>query len=139
MSAPTEAHSLGQSTYPTNPQDRSSVGSGVYGDPVIPPSHNARTVVLCFDGTGDQFGGDVCVHSSSWYLSLNLACRTRTSCSSSRCSRRTIRASRWSTIRSAKADFCPSETTIKTRHFSLELGRTRSRRSRARSGQSCTS
>jgi hypothetical protein len=26
---------------------------------VIPPSHDARTLVLCFDGTGDQFDADV--------------------------------------------------------------------------------
>ncbi len=26
--------------------------------PVIPPDHPARTLVLCFDGTGDQFDAD---------------------------------------------------------------------------------
>lgn len=26
--------------------------------PVIPPEHNHRTLVLCFDGTGDQFDAD---------------------------------------------------------------------------------
>jgi len=25
---------------------------------VIPPSHDARTIILCFDGTGDQFDTD---------------------------------------------------------------------------------
>ncbi|EIW87436.1 hypothetical protein CONPUDRAFT_149464 [Coniophora puteana RWD-64-598 SS2] len=27
-------------------------------DEVIPPTHSNRTIVLCFDGTGDQFDGD---------------------------------------------------------------------------------
>ena len=27
--------------------------------PVIPPAHRARTLVLCFDGTGAQFDSDV--------------------------------------------------------------------------------
>ncbi len=69
MPAPTETHSRSQSTDSTGPQDKSqtssSVGPGAYDDSVIPPSHHARTVVLCFDGTGDQFDGDVCAHSSS--------------------------------------------------------------------------
>lgn len=26
--------------------------------PVIPPEHDRRTLVLCFDGTGDQFDAD---------------------------------------------------------------------------------
>jgi uncharacterized protein (DUF2235 family) len=26
--------------------------------PVIPPKHDSRTLVLCFDGTGDQFNPD---------------------------------------------------------------------------------
>lgn len=26
--------------------------------PTIPPKHNNRTLVLCFDGTGDQFDAD---------------------------------------------------------------------------------
>ena len=70
MPAPTEIHSQSLSTDFTDPQDRSQTASsvgpglGVYDDCVIPPSHNARTVVLCFDGTGDQFDGDVCAHSS---------------------------------------------------------------------------
>ncbi|KAI0278629.1 hypothetical protein BGY98DRAFT_916781 [Russula aff. rugulosa BPL654] len=58
MPAPTETHSRSQSKESTEPQNKSSVNSGVYDDSVIPPSHNARTVVLCFDGTGDQFDGD---------------------------------------------------------------------------------
>lgn len=28
-------------------------------DDVIPPTHVFRTLVLCFDGTGDQFDSDV--------------------------------------------------------------------------------
>ncbi len=36
-----------------------SVGPGTYDSSVIPPSHEARTLVLCFDGTGDQFDSDV--------------------------------------------------------------------------------
>ena len=47
-----------------------SVGPGAYDSSVIPPSHPdlARTLVLCFDGTGDQFDADVCVHIFySWW------------------------------------------------------------------------
>lgn len=36
-----------------------SVGPGAYDNTVIPPTHGARTLVLCFDGTGDQFDTDV--------------------------------------------------------------------------------
>ena len=36
-----------------------SSGPGAYDTRVIPPSHSARTLVLCFDGTGDQFDTDV--------------------------------------------------------------------------------
>jgi len=35
-----------------------SAGPGAYDSSVIPPSHGARTIVLCFDGTGDQFDAD---------------------------------------------------------------------------------
>ncbi|KAH9170531.1 hypothetical protein EDB89DRAFT_2220675 [Lactarius sanguifluus] len=35
-----------------------SAGPGAYDTTVIPPSHEARTLVLCFDGTGDQFDAD---------------------------------------------------------------------------------
>ena len=37
----------------------SSPTSAVYDATVIPSSHDARTLVLCFDGTGDQFDADV--------------------------------------------------------------------------------
>lgn len=30
-------------------------------DEIIPPTHSHRTIVLCFDGTGDQFSEDVCI------------------------------------------------------------------------------
>ena len=84
-----------------------SVGPGAYDSTVIPPSHHARTLVLCFDGTGDQFDADVCRHfysrmaPSPSRVSLR---RTRTSSSYSRCSRRMTRANRWFTIRSAVMD-----------------------------------
>lgn len=37
-----------------------SAGPGAYDTSVIPPTHdaNARTIVICFDGTGDQFDTD---------------------------------------------------------------------------------
>jgi hypothetical protein len=38
-----------------------SAGPGAYDTSVVPPSHDARTIVLCFDGTGDQFDADVCI------------------------------------------------------------------------------
>ena len=34
---------------------------------VIPPTHTHRTLVLCFDGTGDQFKSDV---GLPWYICL---------------------------------------------------------------------
>jgi len=46
-----------------------TAGPGAYDVTVIPPSHDARTLVLCFDGTGDQFDADVRVYPSSSYLS----------------------------------------------------------------------
>lgn len=58
MPAFTETNSRTQST-----SSCQTLWSGDYDDTVIPPSHNARTVVLCFDGTGDQFGDDVCARS----------------------------------------------------------------------------
>lgn len=54
-----------QLTDPTDSMDKTqsppSAGPGAYDSSVIPPSHGDRTVVLCFDGTGDQFDADVCV------------------------------------------------------------------------------
>jgi hypothetical protein len=84
-----------------------TAGPGAVDLSVIPPSHKARTIVLCFDGTGDQFDADVCA-ISLFAISPphrpDLACRIRTSFSSFRCSRRMTRVSRWFTIRSAEAD-----------------------------------
>ena len=31
-----------------------------WADDVVPPSHKHRTLIVCFDGTGDKFDGDVC-------------------------------------------------------------------------------
>jgi hypothetical protein len=92
-----------------------SVGPGAYDDSVVPPFHGtARTLVLCFDGTGDQFDEDVCeclliciLHMSLADLNPLSTRRIRISCNSSQCSRRMIRASSWSTIRSADALFSP--------------------------------
>lgn len=39
-------------------------GSGqvpMWGSDVIPEEHHARTLLLCFDGTGDQFDADVSI------------------------------------------------------------------------------
>ena len=37
----------------------SSDSTMAFDNTVVPPSHEARTLVLCFDGTGDQFDADV--------------------------------------------------------------------------------
>lgn len=95
-----------------------------YDDTVIPPTHDARTLVLCFDGTGDQFDADVRLHfllSRKVTLSLTERrrvppCRIRTSCSSSRCSRRTTRRSRWFTIRYAVLTLHSCEAQVQTQH-----------------------
>src|SRR5258708_17522218 len=56
-----------QLTDPTDSMDKAqtppSVGPGAYDTLMVPPSHEARTIVLCFDGTGDQFDVDVCAIS----------------------------------------------------------------------------
>lgn len=36
----------------------SSISGGLYEYNVVPPEHDRRTLVLCFDGTGDQFDAD---------------------------------------------------------------------------------
>jgi hypothetical protein len=92
-----------------------SVGPAAYDGTVVPPFHGtARTLILCFDGTGDEFGEDVCEYSLICILHVSLADlnplstrRIRISCNSSRCSRRMTRASSWSTIRSADALLSP--------------------------------
>jgi hypothetical protein len=92
-------------------QSPPSAGPEAYDVSVIPPSHDARTIILCF---GDQFHADVCAHPYSQCLPhrQSPARRIRTSCSFSRCSKRTMRVSRWSTIRSAEADFRTCEATV---------------------------
>lgn len=30
-----------------------------WSDDVVPPKHDNRTLIVCFDGTGDKFDGDV--------------------------------------------------------------------------------
>ena len=118
-----------------------SVGPGAYDDSVVPPSHGiARTLVLCFDGTGDQFDTDVCeyslicvAHVSVTDLNPLSARRIRISCSSSRCSRRMIRASSWSTIRSADAPLSPFRKAVQTQSCRLASGRIRFPRSLRRS------
>ena len=42
-----------------------SAGPGAFDLSVIPPSHDDRTIILCFDGTGDQFDADVCADTCS--------------------------------------------------------------------------
>jgi hypothetical protein len=37
----------------------SAVDNKYHLDEIIPPTHSNRTIVLCFDGTGDQFSEDV--------------------------------------------------------------------------------
>ncbi|KAG2037506.1 hypothetical protein BDR03DRAFT_956759 [Suillus americanus] len=47
--------------YPENANGHSiSSGQGTLNqfDPILPPAHTNRTMVLCFDGTGDQFDRD---------------------------------------------------------------------------------
>ena len=67
-----------QNDYPEFPNVSSVQGSSEPGvvvgddnkyhlDEIIPPKHNNRTIVLCFDGTGDQFDEDVCNHFLFFY------------------------------------------------------------------------
>ena len=37
----------------------SGVGDKYHMDEIIPSKHSNRTIILCFDGTGDQFDEDV--------------------------------------------------------------------------------
>ena len=39
-----------------------------WSDNVFPPTHNNRTLVVCFDGTGDQFDADVSYISLKQHL-----------------------------------------------------------------------
>ncbi|KAF9528165.1 hypothetical protein CPB83DRAFT_855015 [Crepidotus variabilis] len=49
-------------SFPGFPKARSLAGAGSTSsddiEPTVPPSHRHRTLVLCFDGTGDQFDDD---------------------------------------------------------------------------------
>ena len=55
--------------YPELPKVSSRLGSGsqsplsaadkYHMDEIIPTKHSNRTIILCFDGTGDQFDKDV--------------------------------------------------------------------------------
>ncbi|KAH9486042.1 hypothetical protein JR316_0000106 [Psilocybe cubensis] len=46
--------------FPKTTSPRAEGDSGFYDklEPTIPPTHKHRTVILCFDGTGDQFDDD---------------------------------------------------------------------------------
>ena len=35
--------------------ERENSASPITASPIVPPTHRARTLVLCFDGTGDQY------------------------------------------------------------------------------------
>jgi hypothetical protein len=91
--------------------DGSESPPSIYDPSVIPPTHDFRTLVLCFDGTGDQFDADVRpqflfrgVLVAPLLTERRCARRIRTSWSFSRCSRRTTRVSSWFTIRFAVLD-----------------------------------
>ena len=45
-------------TKPSSPRQREGTVDPPPYPPVIPPEHSSRTLVLCFDGTGDQFDAD---------------------------------------------------------------------------------
>ena len=67
---------------------------------VIPDNHPPRTLVLCFDGTGDCFDADVRGSITAFNVHVyNHSRRTQMSSSSSLCSKRMTTRSRWSTIR----------------------------------------
>ena len=73
--------------------------------PIIPEidEKRRRTLVLCFDGTGDQFDADVSSIANALPAALIDSRPTRIpmSSSSSRCCRRTTASSRWFTTRHA--------------------------------------
>ena len=43
---------------PSSPKEKTLDRRSSSYPPVIPPKHPSRTLVLCFDGTGDQFDAD---------------------------------------------------------------------------------
>lgn len=42
-----------------SPHTQSDIADIYHLDEIIPKTHSRRTIVLCFDGTGDQFSEDV--------------------------------------------------------------------------------
>ena len=44
---------------PLSRSDLSAVENKHHLDEIIPATHSHRTIILCFDGTGDQFSEDV--------------------------------------------------------------------------------
>ncbi len=49
---------LGRSSSPDLQAESEKSATQTPVPPVIPPDHAARTLILCFDGTGDQFDAD---------------------------------------------------------------------------------
>lgn len=71
--------------YRSHDDPTGTIGTSVIADDTIPPTHVFRTLVLCFDGTGDQFDSDVADISSCPSLSADCRVRTRTLSNSSPC------------------------------------------------------
>jgi hypothetical protein len=46
-------------TSPLIPSSGVTIGDKHHMDEIIPKRHSNRTIILCFDGTGDQFDEDV--------------------------------------------------------------------------------
>ena len=120
-----------------------TAGPGAFDTSVIPPSHDARTLVLCFDGTGDQFDADVCAHPVSVPGNVSL-----TGC----CPQNSNIVQFFSMLKkddrsqqmvyyqvSAEANFPVFVRCgwFKIEHARLALGRIRSQRSRHRLWQKC--
>ena len=69
--------------YPELPKVSSPNGSGsqsplsaadkYHMDEIIPTKHSNRTIILCFDGTGDQFDEDVRIIVRKQYSQLTLS------------------------------------------------------------------
>ena len=117
-----------------------SVGPGAFDPSVIPPSHkdHTRTVVLCFDGTGDQFDTDVCVPSCSRCLPHRLSRRSQNSniiqlFSMLKKDDKSQQVVYYQVCNSGI--FRSWEASAQTQHSRPALGRTRFPRSRRRSGR----
>ena len=95
---------------------------------VIPAKHSARTLVACFDGTGDSFDGDVRALFYPVSLVYTHPCRTRTSYSFSLRYRKTTGVTRWSITRSC-LKYVTIESELISIISSLALEHTPSRRS----------